>query len=1499
MRKFFLFFLLGTFLQLSISLSQTPDPGSHSTQSITHDFAPAAFHFEHFGSEEGLNQQKITSILQDHQGFLWLGTDQGVVRYDGYTFRTFANNSGDSTSLSHNQVLCLFEDSQERLWVGTLDGLNLYNPRTERFIRIRTLPDHFGRTTLDNVNAICEDSSGAIWTANIIGLSRIAHIPDQQSDQLSSVEKYPDADHFSVTHLVPNPNEKEDFQDLIYSILIDSRGSFWIGGQYGLMRLLPSAKKGQNQSSDSSAYTFDRLYERFGDEVPALKTDILRLLEDDEGIVWAKTRYALLRIDPPESPSQPVSNLVCKTYSFTDKLFEMGAFYQTSGPEGRRIWINLPDVGFMIFDPAAEKFINIPGDGGTDSLIPFSIEAIYKDRSGITWFGTNAGGLFKFDPYLNRFNQFHPGLLKVSYNSTIDVRFVFEDSRGDLWIANDGVYRCDRRTGQVLSSFWTDRSAPDWKFKNKIAEDSRGYIWIGSEYGGLYRYDPFSQKMEHLSSLMRKQKAPFRFEEGDIDYPPVSGIGPGKVSENITALTCDGGGNLWAAARVDIAAQDNRQNRIFIIYHININTHKIRRYRLDKTLDPGSVLYFINTIHLESPNILWLGSGFGLIRFEPETGAIKVYQTDPQNPAGLSSNRIHAVAADRHQPQRYLWLGTDGGGLVRFDRQNESFQHYGIEEELPGTIVSSILIDRRGTLWLGTNRGLCNALVDSSTGDILQFRTFDKSDGIVDDDFGFFYGHNAHQNRAGDMFFAGAKGITVFNPDQISANPLPPPLVASDFYINYRRVTYGQPDSPLPASISGLNHIELSYKNNSFAIELAALDFHAPEKNRYAYILEGYQDDWVEAGHERRAVFTRVPPGRYVFRAKAANSDGVWNEKGLTLSIRIIPPWYRRWWAYGIYGLSLLGLLYVIRRFEKDRQRHKHQAELEQVEREKLQEMDRLKTDFFANISHEFRTPLTLILGPTEEMLKSAEGANKRNLSLIRRSSRRLLQLIDQLLDLSKLDRERLKLRAEPGDFGAFLNGLVMSFESLAERKGVHLRFTSDETLVEQEAWFDRDKIEKIFTNLLSNAFKFTPEGGEVSVTVQRAKECPFRTGDAEGHAHEFVHTRCLICLSEGDASAPGCLLITVADTGEGIPAEQLPHIFDRFYQADSSSRRVHGGTGIGLALVKELVEMHYGSIVVHSREGQGTTFHISLPLGKAHLKPEEIVEAEGQPAEAAADVEIEDKRAEDILEAPLPEEDDRDELAQDGRPILLIIEDNADVRAYIREQLQADYIILEAEDGQAGIDRAVEAIPDLVISDVMMPKKDGYEVCRTLKSDQRTSHIPIILLTAKARAEEKLAGLETGADAYVLKPFRQQELAVRVRNLIELRRKLRAKYSSATTIKPSEVDATPMDREFLHRVVSRIEAEMEDELFGPQELAGEIGLSLSQLNRKLKALIDQPAAALIRSMRLQRAADLLKANAGTVAEICFRVGFSDQTSFNRAFKKQFGCSPREYQKTH
>jgi CheY-like chemotaxis protein/nitrogen-specific signal transduction histidine kinase/methylphosphotriester-DNA--protein-cysteine methyltransferase len=543
--------------------------------------------------------------------------------------------------------------------------------------------------------------------------------------------------------------------------------------------------------------------------------------------------------------------------------------------------------------------------------------------------------------------------------------------------------------------------------------------------------------------------------------------------------------------------------------------------------------------------------------------------------------------------------------------------------------------------------------------------------------------------------------------------------------------------------------------------------------------------------------------------------------------------------------------LFQVRRWELKRVNKKHALQLQLTEFNKLKELDQLKSKFFANISHEFRTPLTLIFGQLDSVQSPRlHEQDMGKLQVAYRNARRLLHLINELLDLSKLEAGGMELRAERHNLVSFLKNLVSSFESTAEQKNVTLNFSSEVDILIVK--FEPEKMEKIFYNLLSNALKFTGKNGFVSVSI----------------AQQQKHVK-----------------VIVTDSGIGISASELPHIFDRFYQVDDSQTREHEGSGIGLALAKELIELHGGQISVTSKEKVGTSFTVLLPA--LEIKEREL--------EISSDLEHDlpksDMKAEfhtPVSGAPSPSENE----------IILIVEDNTDVRAYIREQLEENYTIVEACDGQKGLDKALELIPDLIITDVMMPKMDGYQLSQHIRDDEKTSHIPIVMLTARADIDDKIAGLKTGVDSYLIKPFNARELKARIRNLIQQRRDLRERFREATIIKPSDVSVTPVDQLFLENVISSIENNFSNEDFSVESLASSVHMSVSQLNRKLGALIDQPGGQLIRSMRLQRAADLLKQDAATIVEICYQVGFSEQSTFTRAFKKQFGVSPREYKKT-
>ncbi|MCP5045883.1 MAG: response regulator, partial [bacterium] len=708
------------------------------------------------------------------------------------------------------------------------------------------------------------------------------------------------------------------------------------------------------------------------------------------------------------------------------------------------------------------------------------------------------------------------------------------------------------------------------------------------------------------------------------------------------------------------------------------------------------------------------------------------------------------------------------------------------------------------------------------------------------------------------------------------------------------------------------------------------LSFVKSHRIRFKHKLEGYDHDWVDAGVARSTIYTSLSPGEYIFRVIAGNSGGVWNDKGASFSFYLKPWFYQTTWFY--FLVVLFGLLSAVsfyrfrvrqlkarerelgalveertqdlkeRNIELETAREKIQrskdmiegknAQLEsqtlqlQQQSEKLKELDRVKSRFFANISHEFRTPLTLIMGPLEQVLSDYPDDEKleKKVDLSLRNSRRLLALINQLLDLSKLDSGKMRLQALKQNILPYLKGLVGSFESLTQQKRLNLSFHSKEE--EIILYFDAEKLDRAIINLIANAVKFTPGGGEVIVNAVSRDE----------PVEHFPS---------------GYLEITVSDTGTGIPPDQLPYIFDRFYQARGSGggrsgQSKHKGTGIGLALVHEVVGLHHGDVRVESEEGSGARFIVRLPLGSGHLEPEEITGEGNMPGMPIRNGGI---PLPDAFEIGLEQEEDENERNRQethgkeeengndtGKNVILVVEDNPDVRRYIREPLESDYIVKEAANGRSGIEKAKMFIPDLIISDVMMPEADGYELCDTLKKDIGTSHIPIILLTAKASDESVIEGLETGADDYITKPFNPKILLTRIRNLIDLRRGLQERVQREMVLQPTDIEVSSIDQEFMKSLKQVMEANLQDPDFGIDKLTKELYMSRATLNRKIKALTGESTNQFIQSYRIKRAAQLLKANFGNVTEVAFEVGFSSSAYFTKCFKDKFHRLPHAFQ---
>ncbi len=1390
------------------------------------DVRPDRVAFRHLTIEEGLSQNAVYALLQDRQGFLWVGTKDGLNRYDGYAFTVFRHDPFDPATLSSSYVTALLEDKQGHLWVGTQDGgLNRLERATATAVRYTHGPGF-------RITALAEDARGDLWIGTAGGGAyRLARTDIGE----------PGAAFERFAHAAGDPRSLSD--DRVTSVLADRRGGVWIGTEAGLNRL-GAAGRG-----------FVRYTSRPGDPGGLSDGFVTALAEARDGTIWVGSPLGLDRLVDARAgrfTSYPYPTQVQRRGYGWDAIRQIG-----EDPAGR-LWLATAD-GLVRFDPATAAYTSFRHDPSDPHSISGNLlTALLWDRTGVLWVGANGYGINRYDAKTARFQTIRRPPDLTSRWDGFSIRALFEDAEGYVWMSAGVLYRYDPRTGTLVSFESTSDRPSDFGNTGvwSIVQDSRGALWFGS-YEGLFRYDPVAGRT--------RQYAHNRARPGGLPEKMVYGVFE------------DRRGAIWAVTAHFISRLDDAATGRFTSY----------RHTPSAATDAGEALF--PSLHEDARGHFWMATEAGLVRFDPRTGAVRRYRTDPADPNSLSHDQVRAICPDPRDPERILWLGTAGGGLNRFDIRTGTFTRLTERDGLPNNVVYAVLPDGHGRLWLSTNRGL--ARYDPQTGEI---KAYDARDGLQSNEFNAGAYFRAPDGR---LYFGGIHGVSSFDPAAFTDNPHVPSVVLTGFRRAGQPEVPGAPGGALARAMSATDTLRLSYRDNVFTFEFAALDFSAPEKNRYAFRMEGFNTDWISAGANRSATYTNLPPGRYTFRVRGTNSDGVWNEEGTSVAVFIAPPPWRTWWAYTGYVLLALGAVWTVTRYRRNRLLLKHRVEidrleaeklraLERIEGENLRELDHARSRFFANVSHEFRTPLTLTLGPLDDLKAGLYGPlaapMAAQVDLARRNARRVLDLIEQILDVARLEAGRMPLRARRLDLGTFVTGVAQGFGPLAERKGIALDVQVPDEGAGSEAavWADPEHLQKVVSNLLSNALKFTPEGGAVRVTV---------------------------------AAEEGAVRLAIRDSGPGIPAADLPHVFERFYRVDESAARMQPGTGIGLALVKELVDLHGGTIEVESEAGFGSLFMVALRRGRDHLRPEDVVEdGEGQPlyglpALAVAALAPDEVSGDGALDGGGEDSGDEEHSDDEDVTTVLVVDDSAEIRAYVRRHLGGSgkaggYRVVEAADGAEGLAKARALLPDLVLSDVMMPGMDGFALCRALKADAETDFIPVVLLTARAEAEDRLAGLGEHADDYLTKPFDVRELRVRVDNLIASRRRLRERFASGAAwsgsdggLHPAPVEVDSADAVFLERVRGAVEAHLGDEDFTVERLADAVGVSRGHLHRQLKALAGQAPSEAIRTMRLERAAQLLAARAGTVSEVAYAVGFKSVAHFSNSFEMDFDCRPSAY----
>jgi signal transduction histidine kinase/DNA-binding response OmpR family regulator len=1299
--------------------------------------------YESVSIAHGLSQGMVYDILQDKEGFIWVGTKDGLNRYDGYNFKVFTNDPSRIRSLSSNSINKLFEDSKGRIWVGTEnDGLNIYDKKSGDFLRIKHTPANTSGLSGNAIKFMEETPAGSMLVAADDGKLNIITIADN----------FLDRNAVPVITTVAMPNNTN-----VYGMGNDKNKNTWIGGMDGTVYKFDAAKK--EFKLLPGAQLLNNGYLTRGGDI---------LINSNLYLYHENAVTPLFDTD-----KKPEGNILFRSNSaLWDKHHRETSFYDVTawGKEKLIQWgLKLPDKRI---------------------IYPFMF-----DRSGIVWCGTVGYGLRKYNVDNDRFNA---QLFGYSIYSIIP------NTADDIFLGDVG-YRWKRINNKAIQDSAFANLPQVTQIDNFIIAKTGDY-WLKSDNKGYFKYNPVTGKV--------------------TPYPTINNY---KGVGSKQPILEDSKNQIWFAGL----------GGKFVL--LNLATEKIT------TLD-------INTNAAKKLPELAISDA------EPE---IKWYYNNSK-PNSLNYNHVSCFLDDPFNAD-HLWVGTKGGGLNRLERSSGTFFHLTVKDGLPDNVVYGLLTDDAGNLWGSTNKGIfCMTTSKKGNKERHAFRNFTKEDGLQDNEFNT----NAYKKLpGGNLAFGGVNGLNIFNPKEILAKNYKPQVFITNILIGNLPVVPNDETGVLRNAIEQTASITLNHLQDILTLEFSSLDFTAPAQNKYRYQLEGIDKEWVESGTRRTATYLHLPAGKYIFKVQGSNSQGAWSNKITELQVTVLPPWWRTWWAYLAYAI-LVGIgIRAYFKFSVNRAKLRSQLSFEQREAKRIKELDTVKTQLYTNITHEFRTPLTVILGMANQV-KDNPGQHLNNgIDMIIRNGQSLLNLVNEMLDLSKLETGKMTMQLVNGDMINFLRYIVESFHSLAESQGKQLHFLAGVDVLYMS--YDPEKVRQIVSNLLSNALKFTPEKGNIYITVGEN--------------------------NPGPGSGISNLVIKVKDTGIGIPEEQQKHIFDRFYQLDNSNTRKTEGTGIGLALTKELVKLMEGEITVKSPPtgaNRGTEFTVEIPVKRSEAVPEQTNYAG-----------VNDSRMQRFSAAAVGGMFKDDEIPAPEKPLILLVEDNADVVAYTASCLP-DYRLAVGKDGREGFEIASEIIPDLVITDVMMPFVDGFEMCRQLRHDERTSHIPIIMLTAKADIESKMEGLEQGADAYLEKPFNREELLVRIKKLLELRKNLQEFYLKKAVLMqditplilntPVEEIKNKTEDAFVTRVREAVEAHLADTDFTVEQLCKTVFMSHSQLHRKLDALTGCSPNKFIRIIRLNRAKEMLKHSDSSIASIALECGYSDPGYFARVFKQECGETPQD-----
>ncbi|MFO8002146.1 MAG: two-component regulator propeller domain-containing protein [Marinilabilia sp.] len=1352
-----------------------------------------SYKFRHLTVSDGLSNNQITSVHKDRHGFIWFGTVSGLNRYDGHSFKVYKNIPDDPTTIPFNNVENIYEDYRGCLWVLSQDNsYTVYDPRTNEFSRDYDLFTGRDSIPAEYVSGVEIAGNEAMWVSTSqYGVFRVG-IASQ------NIERFHSGGDSSASLA----------DDVVTDIELAGDSSVVIINAFGVLEELdPRTGEVKNRIHPESLSSVE-------------DPDYFALFIDESGDYWIYSEQkdrGLFYVD--KQTGKELHFREDKGDRHISSNIVTGLLQDRDG----RIWVATDHGGLQIInkeDFSMDHVREVPG--AANSLSQNSITAMMKDESGTIWVGTFKEGINYYHPDLFQFRLFRHNPLDPGGLPANDIDCFAEDDEGNLYIGTNGngLIYYDRENAD-FSVFRAQPENPDSLSHDVIVSllyDSQDRLWIGTYYGGLNCYDGETFK---------------RYMHDPDDA--------GSLADNrVWKILEDSRGNIWVGTLGGgLDLYDENKDRFLHYEDGDVNSVNSD---------------FILTMYEDRDHDIWIGTSNGINVYDRSSGRFSHIAANPGKKNALSHHVVLSIIQDR---RGLMWIGTRNG-LNLYDPETERFRLFLERDGLPDNNILNLLEDDQGNIWMSTLNGLSRAQISGEGEDLdVSFTNFDLLDGIQGREFNE---HSAFKTSRGELLFGGPDGFNMFRPEEIEKSPRTPEVLLTGLRLFNKKVEVGDEVNNRPVLENPLflsDSLVLRHNQNVFSLEFAGTGYFHPERVRYQYKLENFNDTWVSTDASNRlATYTNLNPGTYQFRVRAMVGDKGQPGTETTLTVVVNPPFYATSYAYVIYFLLFTALVISMGFTIRRRERIKYERQQELMEHRRLHEMDAMKIRFFTNISHEFRTPLTLIITPLEKLVQEVQDAHVREqLRMVWRNARRLLVLVNQLLDFRKLEVQGIELQKSVSDVVAFVNDVALSFSDLFASKSI--RFSVSSSVEKLNMAFDPDKLEKILFNLLSNAYKYSGERGEVDLNLKYINEESTESTSVEKPVLEIV----------------------VRDSGIGISPEMQERVFDRFFQSGTDSSG-HAGSGIGLSLTREFVRLHGGVISVKSSPGQGSEFIVELPVrSEEDVHESSLVESEISQGRESRNQEV---------EAPAG--------TDDQKPVLLIVDDNEDLRFYLKENLGHAYRVLEAIDGMEGQEKATSVYPDVIVSDIMMPRMDGVELCRKLKNESKTSHIPVILLTAKVSSDEEIEGLGAGADDYITKPFNYEVLALKISKQIELREQLRERLKQKHfDISPGEIGITSLDEKFMQKAARYVEKNLADTELSVEKFSREMGVSRGHLYNKIVALTGKTPTAFIRIMRLKRAAQLLGKSQQTVSEIAYQVGFNDPKYFSRYFKEEYGVTPSEY----